>query len=216
MSDRYRVVSWPAMGPHPASHHIWDNEACGPLVGRYDTAEEAAIRADELNTPIPEPRMGEHPAVAFLLAAHQQAEETARAASSDSGGDEWTDGGKHGDDVHVRSSNSYVAIGPWGCGLSDGIRMHIASHDPAAALRRVAAERELLAEHQLFRREVPVLAGDCFCCAKPLPTEPFEMTWCGTCHDEDDVGYEARWHGFRGGPCRTVLLLAKGWGWEGQ
>jgi hypothetical protein len=71
---------------------------------------------------------------------------------------------------------------------------HIALHDPASVLRRVAAERELLAEHQstsglgYVGRDYTEMDSVC--------------TSCGTAGE-----YAVPW------PCRTVLLLAEAWGW---
>ncbi len=135
----------------------------------------------------------QHPAVMFLLAAHERAEGQARAAASDSGGEEWDDCGRLGEDVMVKDSNCYVACGPWDCPLSDGIRYHVALHDPASVLARVAAEREILAEHNLDEGRY------CRRCAKWLDLPISQQV------EPDDA---VDW------PCRTVLGLAKAWGWE--
>lgn len=152
--------------------------------------------------------MAEHPAVAFLTATWARVEETARAA-----------GGGHVEAVDYLWEAKYLNVRhPDGTvthttEFSAELADHFALHGPAAALRLVAGARQILVEHPLLRRAYSAADGTCFCCGKPLPSEPFELVWCGTCHDEDDAGFEAYWHGSRGGPCRTVLLLAQAWGW---
>jgi hypothetical protein len=64
--------------------------------------------------------------------------------------------------------------------------------EPEAVLRRVAAERELLAEH------ADEGARECKVCA-PV--------------DWDAEERPGRYRYPAGYPCRTVLLLAKAWGW---
>jgi len=68
---------------------------------------------------------------------------------------------------------------------------HIAMHDPVAVLSRVAADRQILAEHVDG-------CGDCSVCARAS--------------DESD-GRGNAYHEPLPWPCRTVLLLAEGWGW---
>ena len=69
----------------------------------------------------------------------------------------------------------------------DAARKHIASHDPAHVLARIAADREILAEH------AP---------AKPSWAGRMERACrtCGTAQIWDQVAYEAN--------CRTLCLLA--------
>lgn len=62
--------------------------------------------------------------------------------------------------------------------------------DPDAVLLRIEAEREILAEHMLEVRERPTFV-----------LNEGSMPCCSTC-----------WGSLY--PCRTVLLLAKSWGWK--
>ncbi len=130
--------------------------------------------------------MTEHPAVAFLLAAHERAEQLARNA----GGDEW-ERDPHPLCYAVKDSDGDPVVCDEGAPTGEQAS-HIALHDPAAVLRRVAAEREILAEHPEHG-----IDGDCARCVE----------W-----QEDDEGdlcaYPLPW------PCRMVLGLAKAWGWE--
>lgn len=116
--------------------------------------------------------MSDHPAVAFLVAAHQQAELDAR----------FTDGYTNGAfsfDVADRDAADHC----------------LGAGSPVSVLRRVAAEREMLAEH------ADDGCGDCTACARPSE----ETSGRG------DAFFEPLpW------PCRTVLLIAKGWDWEAQ
>jgi len=72
---------------------------------------------------------------------------------------------------------------------------HIALHDPAAVLRRVAADREQLAEH------APTPHAGYIVCHECSPLSPADA----------GVRTVSRLY-----PCRTVLLLAEGWGWEAR
>lgn len=66
---------------------------------------------------------------------------------------------------------------------------------PAAVLRRVAADRQILAEHQ------------------PLDEGGLGALRCSVCAVQpggDHYLYRVPW------PCRTVLLLAEGYGWTGE
>jgi hypothetical protein len=74
---------------------------------------------------------------------------------------------------------------PW------GLIPHMARHDPAAVLRRITADKKLIAAH-------------------PVTTEVRDIRMtrfgCQTCHKWDDR-VEGR------GYCDTILALAEGWGW---
>jgi len=151
--------------------------------------------------------VAEHPAVVFLLAAHQQAEELARAATPgpwEPEGDDPTDDeaytvhdGEHGD--LVGNPVAYVRDGMWGRrgeGCTQANMRLIAGHaDPVAVLRRVAADRQILAEHADD-------CGDCRVCCDAGLTEYV--------HDYGVVEMRSG----ESFPCRTVLLLAQAWGWE--
>ncbi|MCC9307711.1 DUF6221 family protein [Kitasatospora sp. RB6PN24] len=145
--------------------------------------------------------MSGHPALAFLRQAHEQAEELARAA----GGDRWrpSEYPAH-DSVAVYDSSDEAVVYAEGA-PTDEEAQHIALHDPAAVLRRVASERELLAD-LLAERHLVV-----------------EDPWysCSVATEERDGG-ECRDGGRLGGPCdcgrderveRRVLLLAEAWDW---
>lgn len=69
--------------------------------------------------------------------------------------------------------------------------VHIARHDPAAVLRRIAADRKILAMHPMTDdvRDVRITRFG-----------------CQTCHRWDDRA-EGR------GYCDTIIALAEGWGW---
>lgn len=71
---------------------------------------------------------------------------------------------------------------------------HAALHDPAAVLRRVAADRKILAAHP-STENVRDIRGPRF--------------GCRTCHHWDDQT-EGR------GYCDTITALAEGWGWTGS
>jgi hypothetical protein len=69
--------------------------------------------------------------------------------------------------------------------------VHIARHDPAAVLRRIAADRKILAAHPITRdvRDIRITRFG-----------------CRTCHKRDDR-VDGR------GYCDTLIALAEGWGW---
>lgn len=125
----------------------------------------------------------QHPAVVYLLAAHERAERLARAASGE---------------PFMRDRDL------WGprVVISDYSRLIEEHADPATVLVRVAAEREILAEHEPFTTAEP---GSGF------------LSWCDTCQSEEAAMYSAHYSGQpQLYPCRTVLLLAKAWGWEAE
>jgi hypothetical protein len=76
-----------------------------------------------------------------------------------------------------------------------GEAMLIQANNPAAVLRRVKADRAILAEHANDG------CGDCTVCAQP---------------SEEYNGVGAHFHEPLPWPCRTVRLLAEAWGWEGR
>lgn len=127
----------------------------------------------------------EHAAVTFLLAAHDRAERLAQASA----GGRWVVA-ERADcdccDVVRNATGGLVTTAD----LDDAPL--IAEHsNPTAVLARVAAERDILAEH----------ADDYGSCT------------CGRASEETTSrGYAffeaVDW------PCRTVLGLAKAWGWE--
>ena len=142
----------------------------------------------------------QHPAVAYLLAAHERAVAAARVATQG----RWVaDGGS----VYVGHPTDLVVDWAYGDNAE-----HIALHDPASALLRVEAEREILDEHAgtwgsgepeydyHYERAIVGPSGRTRY-VEERSAEPNPPYICTTC-----PGY--------GYPCRTVLLLAKAWGWE--
>ncbi|MCQ4040611.1 DUF6221 family protein [Streptantibioticus rubrisoli] len=129
----------------------------------------------------------------FLVAAHGRAEEIARALRDDL----WWPPEAERIEVYT-DSNILIA------GADDTIRCLTAAADPAAVLRRIAAERELLALHQPEREAYiyPDVDGP----------EPGVLTVaCKTCAQGQH--YDLRPEVF---PCPTVRLLAEAWGWTEQ
>jgi hypothetical protein len=154
----------------------------------------------------------------FLRAAHVEAEKTAEAAR----------------DVDYAQCGVWEARGPYpaASGEADGVTRprgnlraeigtddifldaellwdlipHMALHDPAAVLRRIAAERKLIAD--LLAERHFVNDGDCWYTCRAA-TE--ERDGGENCNDTE-----------RGKPCdcgrdtrvnRRLRLLAEGWGW---
>lgn len=117
-----------------------------------------------------------------LDAAQADAEAAAKEEEAD-----WSDGGEHGETVTTVQHGSYVAVGPWDCPLPDGVRRHIARHDPAAVLRRIAADRQIL--------ELHAQAHEC-------------SSWDEVAGDFNTCQWVNEWE-----TCSTVRLLAEGWGW---
>jgi hypothetical protein len=78
-----------------------------------------------------------------LRAAIDEDERIAEATAETYGGT-WEDGGKRGEFV-TTPYGGRVACGPHdGCWYDGEIRQHIARHDPARVLGRVAADRKIL------------------------------------------------------------------------
>jgi hypothetical protein len=80
--------------------------------------------------------------VVWLRETLDAAQRDAETAAKDTD-PEWSDGGPHGESVHALPHGDPVAVDPWGY-MSDGVRAHIARHDPAAVLRRIKKDREIL------------------------------------------------------------------------
>ncbi|MEY9875344.1 hypothetical protein ABH931_004845 [Streptacidiphilus sp. MAP12-33] len=118
--------------------------------------------------------VNEHPAVAFLREAHEQAEARARAASEPavllwpSQPVEFLLAGQEVSTPETRAAEAHIRL-----------------HMPEAVLRRVEAERAVLADHA----DVADGAGRCAVCAEPGSAT--RLAW----------------------PCPTVLGLARAWGW---
>lgn len=94
-----------------------------------------------------------------LDAAQRDAEEAAKDTDP-----EWSDGGPHGESVHALPHGDPVAVDPWGY-MSDGVRAHIARHDPAAVLRRITADRQILSLHRPDSEDRP----ECVTCGPRYP-----------------------------------------------
>jgi len=142
--------------------------------------------------------------VSWLEAELGRVEELARAA----GGDAWSLQEHPSDTVAVYDSRREPVVYDEGW-PSEAQKEHIAEHDPVSVLRRVKADRAILAD--LVAERHLVVDGDCwFTC--PAATEDRDG---GECCDDDR----------RGGPCdcgrdarvgRRVRLLAQAWGWTGR
>lgn len=132
----------------------------------------------------------------FVEAAHKQAEEIARAATPGP----WTAHKYSWGDDFEASIGTYDETNVVGHGYEGGgvvnwaDAVFIAANDPAAVLRRIAAERKLLAEHANDY-------GECVRCAG----------------DDGEVVVNGMIHSVRTcapHPCATIRALAEGWGWQ--
>ncbi len=135
----------------------------------------------------------------FLEAAHKQAEEVASACilKVNRGRGEWT---RHGPEI--RDDLGHLVVKHTWPDEAD----HIVLHDPAAVLRRIAAERKILAEHQA-EREASLPIHDR--CSDPKCDCYDYVATCGTCAPSNYYDAEpVPW------PCATVRLLAEAWGWQ--
>lgn len=154
----------------------------------------------------------QHAAVTFLQAAHARAVTLAEATTPVPQPGQWTAvRDKHADrdaplsliqgrdpDDPDDQDYSYglpviVLAAEWQDEAEANLQF-IAANDPASVLRRVAAEREILAEHAPGGMAQERDETECRTCSGPTPG--FSGMW------------PADW------PCRTVLGLAKAWGWE--
>lgn len=132
--------------------------------------------------------------VVWLREALDAAQRDAEAATAATGGPRW-----HGSDSGLYSDDGANHPGPF---LADSygyteppIVAHIARHDPASVLRRIAADRKTLAEHEPPGDDY---YGDrkCLCCGGYT----IHPGWGA-------VGYRDSW------PCTTVRNMAEGYGW---
>lgn len=159
----------------------------------------------------------QHSAVTFLLAAHAEAEKWATAASDPQGW--WLIEPRFADH---RTICEYVIQGERGPVVHVEVEEHdteahraeallIQANSPRAVLLRVAQERDILAEHAgtwtsgepeyEHHHEVMVGPTGRTRYVEVEDDEPIPPYMCITCE-------AAGW------PCRTVLGLAKAWGWE--
>ena len=137
--------------------------------------------------------MAEHPAVVFLEQALDRAEAAARGlppgpwrwVEVDDGSEREVLAGADGQAVlSSGDAESYQSL-VW---KHAGFEAFLSLMQPTAVLARVAADRQILAEHA----KAPMAA--CAACADTRHPDPRQwalVVW----------------------PCRTVLLLAAGWGW---
>lgn len=158
----------------------------------------------------------QHPAVAHLLAAHERAVEVAQATTPVPMAGQWTVvRDKHADrdaplsliqgedhdvpEYEGQSSEDYsyglpviVLAADWQDEAEANLR-HIALHDPRSVLLRVAEERNILTEHAPTPREA---SGE----------------YCSVCSQAEEQPQPVGW--WVPYPCRTVVGLAKAWGWK--
>jgi hypothetical protein len=132
--------------------------------------------------------VSEHPAVVFLRQALDRAEQGAQEA----GGDPWTTATHPSETVAVYDSAGDPVVYAEGSPSVEQAA-HIAANSPAAMLRRVALDRQILAEHAPGGMAEERDETECRTCSGPTPG--FSGSW------------PAEW------PCRTVLLLAEAYGW---
>ena len=123
--------------------------------------------------------------LAYLRAAHAEAEAEAEAA----GGDQWAVQEHESDTVAVYDSRREPVVYDEGAPTPIQ-KTHIAKHSPAAVLRRIAADRKLIAKHAEI--DFPYNPDD----------GPGDYSWTARC----DGCYEDA-------PCTTLRLIAEGWGW---
>jgi hypothetical protein len=146
--------------------------------------------------------------VAWLRAELDRVEQTAQATTVYQPYDEWTPVGVDEDRDTARScwEVALIARPAVRSPSARSLMEHIAAHDPAAVLRRVAADRRLLDD--LLNERHEVVEDDWYTC----PAATVERDG-GECCDENRIG----------DPCncgrderakRRVRLLAEGYGWE--
>lgn len=128
--------------------------------------------------------------LAFLNAIHAAVQAEAEAARDEARDGHW----RRGDGaIHAESTGEELVLGPYGH-LDEALGTHMARHDPAAVLRRIAADRKLIAAH-------PITSD-----VRDVRHSSFG---CRTCHRWDD-GIEGR------GYCDTITVIAEGWGWTAE
>jgi hypothetical protein len=136
--------------------------------------------------------------LAWLNDAIRYREETARAVGMDRF------------DIHTQPWGSTHLVEVYGAHRSVGPELdedflkHVVLHDPAAVLRRCAADRKLLALHQPVADHGRYSEPQC-----PIECDGQHSgpSVCASCRDYVGDPVEA--------PCPTVLLIAEGYGWTG-
>jgi hypothetical protein len=126
----------------------------------------------------------------YLTAALDAAEKAAEAAKGTGDGN-WTLDETYGESSRIEDKSRRGRVIVYDEGAPDEDEAaHIVRHDPAAVLRRVAADRRILAGH------VNAWGG------------------CSTCTDRSNP--DPRQWGIIVYPCDTVRLMAEGWGWTAE
>jgi hypothetical protein len=87
---------------------------------------------------------------AWLTRIWDEEERLAKAAASGYSGASW----EMSLDVIGAGGRGYVAVGPYGGDIDSDIGTHIACHDPASVLARIAADRKILELHKIEVRKV--------------------------------------------------------------
>jgi hypothetical protein len=127
--------------------------------------------------------------LAFLHATLDAAQARAEAA----GGDEWTQQDHPSDSIAIYDSKREPVVYDEGW-PSPEQAAHIVANNPAAVLRRIAADRKLIAAHPITSdvRDIRIIS-----------------LGCRTCHRWDDQ-IDGR------GYCDSIIALAEGWGWTDE
>lgn len=131
-----------------------------------------------------------------LDAVQRDAEAAAKEEEPD-----WSDGGEYGESVTTEPHGQYVAVGPWDCPLPDGVRRHIARHDPTAILRQIDRHRKILDLHTTPHTVIE------------LAVEPVGELFCGECDGPCTHKGEAECVLCGQDGCDSLRLLAEGYGW---
>jgi cytochrome c5 len=127
--------------------------------------------------------------VVWLREAMDAAERDAEAAAKDGTPDWYAK-----DHYAVADAAGEPVVYDEGRPTPDQVR-HIVRHDPAAVLRRIAADRKILEAHPITTEVI-----------NPGYGKRVADFGCATCHDWDGVTEGYGW-------CDTVRLLAEGYGW---
>lgn len=127
--------------------------------------------------------------LAFLSATLDAAQKTAEAARGDKDGAWRPDDFPYPGSGRIVDSNGDVVVYDEGSPNEDQAA-HIVANDPAAVLRRIAADRQLIELHA--ESDFPYNPDD----------GPGDYSWTARC----DGCYEDA-------PCTTLRVIAEGWGW---
>lgn len=148
--------------------------------------------------------------VAFLRATLDAAERTARAAADYNDGAEHDVQGPPGTWVLIPDEKCFGPAYPGGMlgpriGHTNHVILgeHIVRHDPATVLRRIDADRKQLELHAAVPDHGRFSERGCDATCDGVHDEP---PVCRSCRDYAGGPVDA--------PCRTVEILATGWGWS--